>query len=131
MKLNYRLNQETDLPYHFVIDMFKEDYQVVAAKPLFTKVTFDDLDPIYETDIHVGLLGDYDHDLPKNRLYKVLAYRLLIPLMRVFRLTEDRVYLHYEISNDSEVICPGEFIDRKKLLTHIRAMIRRRPIARK
>ena len=87
------------------------------------------MDEQYQKDIHIALVGNYDEDIPTTRLYKVLAYRLLSPLFRMFYLSEDDILFHSEISNTGTT-CPGEFVDKDRLILGFRSVHRRKPVTR-
>lgn len=129
--LNYKLNKTTETGFNFIVERVRNDFQVVVSQPLNTICKYDDLDEIYWRSIHVALMGDYDRDIPMNRMYRVLAYRLLMPLMRLFLLKENDILLHSSISKDDSVTCPGEFIDMSKILVQLRSVMRRQPLARR
>lgn len=129
--LNYKFRSRTETGYNFIVERVKTDFQVVVSQPLMTICEYEDIDERYWKAIHVALMGDYDRDIPMNRLYRVLAYRVLAPLMRLFALREEDILFHSTISNNTEETCPGEFVDMEKVLMHLRSVIRRRPLARR
>ncbi len=127
---SFKVLKKPETMYHFLIDRQGDDYNVIVSQPLLTRCEYDDLDEQYQTSIHIGLIGDYNNDIPPNRLYRVIAYRLLAPLMRLFYLKENNIVFHSSISNEV-VSCPGEFIDMTKLLNQLNEVKRLRTVKRR
>jgi hypothetical protein len=71
----------------------------------------------------VALLGSYDFKIPEQRLYEILAYRLLNPIMKQFIINPSLIYFHHEISNKKDETCPGTFIDKNKIITMVRRFV--------
>ena len=97
---------------------------------MLTICEYEDIQVEYHKDIHIGLIGDYDNDYPPRRLYRVLAYRLLSPLMRLFYMDEDDILLHSAISTTSGLTCPGEFIEMTLIKSQLREVRRKRAVKR-
>jgi len=115
--------------YHFIIENYQNEFYPIAMQPLFTKCIWEDMDPKYHSDIHVAVLGNYDMDIPLERCYKVLAYKILCPFARYFRITYKNLLLHSEISN-SKTTCPGYYFEKERMLFYFRAYMRRISINR-
>ena len=112
-----------DINYHFIIEKVKQDYQVAVTRPFSYLCEWTDIDNnINERALHIALLGSYDFKIPENRLYEVLAYKLLNPLMNLFKIVPSHVKLHRDISKN-EITCPGDFIDYAKVESMIRRFI--------
>ena len=123
----YTFSKEHKLGYHIVIERVKADYYPVVCQPWFTDCVWDDLDPIYHSDMHIAFVGNYDYDMLMDRAYKVLAFQLLVPLSRYFRIPWENIVLHKEISNNKECNCPGEFFDRVRMQEYFRSYYKRGP----
>lgn len=128
--LNYKIGLNKETGYHFIIEKIKNDYQVVVSQPLLTLCPYEDLDEIYWRSIHIAFMGNYDNDIPPVRLYKVLGYRVLAPLMRLFVLNEKDIVLHSTISNEKDQSCPGYFVNKEKIVTQLRSVMRKRSLAK-
>jgi len=116
--------KQADLNYHFILDKIKDDYQVIVCRPFVSICNFDDIDPkINKAALHVALMGSYDFKIPEQRVYEILAYRLLNPIIKHFRINPSRVYLHRDISSNKDEACPGNFIDKDKIITMIRRFV--------
>lgn len=114
--------KEGDINYHFVVERVKDDYIPIVCRPFSFLCEWDDIDAnINDRALHVALLGNFDFKIPERREYEVLAFRVLNPMLKLFGMHPSRIKLHRDISNNEEITCPGEFIDRAV----IEAMVRR------
>lgn len=130
MNYSFRKLGKPETMYHFIIEKIEQDYHVIMSQPILTLCDYPDLSPEHKRSIHIGLMGDYNKDLPPIRLYRVLGYRLLAPLMRLFYLEESDILLHSAISNDDNCTCPGEFVDMAKLYNQLRSVRRKTAVRR-
>jgi hypothetical protein len=116
--------KEGDINYHYVIDKIKEDYIALACRPIVDLWDWDDIDPnINLAAIHVALMGSYDFKVPEKRLYEILAFRVLNPLLKVYKLAPNRIKLHSEVSDNKDLTCPGDFIDRAVVESMVRRYV--------
>lgn len=116
--------KQPDVNFHFILDKIKDDYYIISGRPFVSMCDFNDINSDINTSaIHIALMGSYDFKVPEQRMYDILAYRLLNPLMKQFGINPSRIYLHHEISNNKEETCPGNFIDKEKLITVIRKFV--------
>lgn len=127
---NYSINHEFETGFNFVIERVNNDFHAICSQPLMTQCIYPDIDEKYWRAVHICLMGDYNKDIPMNRMYTVLSYRVLAPLMRLFIIGEKDILLHSAISN-SNTSCPGEFVNKDKLLMSLRNVIRRRAVTRR
>lgn len=118
------------LPYNFVIEKIGDEFQPIVSAPLLTKHEYLDMEDVHQDSIHIGILGNYNADTVELKLYDVLALRVIIPLMRTFRIPEENVVLHSDISLDPESSCPGSFFSLSKLKNTIRANIKKKSVSR-
>lgn len=127
--INYLKTRMPNLPYNFIVEQIFNDYSVLNFQPLFTECEFLDIPKKRRKDIHIGILGNTGMDIPPTRLYEVIAYRIIAPYMRVFRIPINNIFLHSEISYDKDLPkCPGEFFKKSKLMLAVRNQIRRQAI---
>jgi len=116
--------KQGDVNYNFVIDMIKDDYVAITTRPFVYVCEWPDIEPnINNRAIHIGLLGDYDIKVPQARMYQVLAYRLINPLLRQHALTPARLKFHRDVSSNKELSCPGDFVDHGRVIAQIRRFI--------
>jgi hypothetical protein len=116
--------KQADVNYHYVIEKVKEDYIPIATRPYPYLCEWDDIpEEINSRAIHIALLGNYDLKIPPKRLYDILAYRLLNPMLKMFNISPNRIKLHKDVSNDESVYCPGEFVDLGRIITSVRRFV--------
>lgn len=127
--LNYR-KTKSESNFHFIIEKQGSDYNAIVSQPILTKCKFPDLSEEFENSVHIAVFGNYNKDIPPNRLYEVIAYRVIVQLFRLFYLRETDVLLHTSISSDPNVTCPGEFFEMSKLKSYIRKFKRTQTIKR-
>jgi len=109
------LDGEDESIFHVVIDRIGTDYYPILLRPLqFPYTGFDFGQPLYDTAIQVCLIGDYNLTKPDQRLYEVVAYRVLSPLLFELEIPFTNIFLHSEIQQDSK--CPGTFFDKNYLM---------------
>lgn len=116
--------KQGDVNYHYVIDKIKEDYVAITMRPFVYLCEWPDINPgINNRAIHIALMGNYDFKIPGKRLYEVLAYRLLNPMLKMFGLPPSRIKFHSEVSDNKELTCPGEFIDKEVIISMVRRFV--------
>jgi len=112
-----------DINYHYIIEQIKDEFYVNVGRPFIFRCKFDDIgNDINDRAIHVAVLGSYSFKIPEKRLYEVLAYRLLNPFMKMFKLSPDKIKLHREVSNNN-IDCPGDFFDKAILISMVRRFV--------
>lgn len=110
-----------DINYHYVVEKIKEDYQPIVTRPFVYLCDWPDIsNDINNRAIHVAVLGSYDFKVPDKRLYEVLSYRLLNPMLKMFHLSPSKIKLHRDVSN-GDISCPGDFME----MARIEALVRR------
>jgi len=115
--------KQGDVDYHYVVEKVKEDYIAIVTRPYVYLCDWPDIpENINKRAVHIGLMGSYDFKIPEKRMYEVLAYRLINPMMKIFGISPARIKLHKEVSND-DISCPGEFIDRGRIITSVRRFV--------
>jgi hypothetical protein len=116
--------KQADVNYHYVIDKIEEDYQPIICRPFVYLCDWDDIAPsINNRAIHVALLGNYDFKIPEKRLYEILSYKILNPMLKMFALTQGRIKLHRDVSSNKELTCPGDFIDEAMIEATVRRFL--------
>jgi hypothetical protein len=116
--------KHSDVNYHYVIEKIDEEYYPFVCRPFVYLCEWDDIDAnINNRAIHVALLGNYDFKVPQKRMYEVLAFRLLNPMLKMFKLDPSRIKFHNEVSSDEELTCPGDFIDKEVVISMVRRFV--------
>ena len=110
-----------ELPYHFVCEKMKDDYETVIARPLqySCEDAYSDLDSMYARyAIHICVMGNYNMLTDESRMYQQLCYRAITPMMRIYRIRRGNIFLHGELSSD-HMDCPGLNFQKSRLLAYI------------
>jgi len=116
--------KQPDVNYHIVIEKVKEDYIPIIARPFPYLCKFPDIhDDINKRALHVAMLGSYDFKIPNIRLMEVLAYKVLNPFMKIFKISTNKVKLHREVSTDKSITCPGDFVDSGKIISLVKRYV--------
>lgn len=127
----YELTKEPNLPYHFVIEKFKDDYFVISTRPILTAIPFGDIDEDYQKNsIHIAMVGDYSSDIASSRIYSILGFKILAPMLRLFSISDMNIITHSEISKDEHKTCPGDLFNVVKLRGIIRNYIKKNTVTR-
>ncbi len=115
---------EPDFNYHYIVDRILDEYYIIVGRPLETICDYDDIDrDMNKSSVHIGLMGTYDIKVPDIRMYEILGYRLLNPLLKTYALNPSRIYLHNELSKNKKESCPGSFIDKNTIITMVRRFV--------
>jgi hypothetical protein len=100
-----------DVPYHFVCEKIGENYQTFLGRPLqySCEKEYPDIDSTYSRyAVHICLMGNYNNMACPTNLYQQLAYRVICPMMKVYRIHKSRIFLHAEVTKNSDFNdCPG------------------------
>jgi len=113
-----------DINYHYVIEKIGDDFYPIVTRPYMFLCDWEDIHPdINQAAIHIALLGDFTYQIPVKRLYEVLAYRLLNPMLKMFALNTNRVKLHNEVSLTTNLECPGVFVEPMIIQSMIRKFV--------
>lgn len=116
--------KQSDINYHYVVEKINDEYYPIVCRPFVYLCEWDDIDPnINNRAIHVGFLGNYDFKIPEKRFYEVLAFRILNPMLKMFKLDPSRIKFHNEVSSDKELTCPGDFIDKEVIISMVRRFV--------
>ena len=118
--LQYQKHMQADLNYHFIVDRIDKDYEVILGRPLATLCEYDDIRDPYHWSFHIGVMGNYDYDIPELRLYQKIAYNILSPMIKLYKIDPTRVLLHSEINKEMQ--CPGNYFDKMKLMSYLKMM---------
>ena len=101
-----------------------KDYNVIVARPFVYLCEWEDIEAnINNRAIHIALMGNYDFKVPQSRLYQILAYRIINPLLRLYSLSPNRIKFHREVSSNENLSCPGDFLDRGRVVAQVKRFI--------
>jgi len=118
---NYTKDMVPDLNYHFIVEKIKEDYEVLLGRPFAVHCDYTDIKSPFNFAFHICIMGNFSYDIPEVRLYQKICYNILSPLMRLYKINADKIYLHSELTDD-EINCPGDFFDKQRLLNYLKSM---------
>jgi len=129
-----------NINYHFLIDRIDNDYEVIMARPLHYLCHHPDILSSYKYSLHVLILFDLTVDIAKRRLYQVMAYKCIAPIMKMLHMNlnpKNTIQYHNEVINkrfeqkdDKEMVrnygytrnisnCPGNFLFKPLLVTEV------------
>ena len=116
--------KDVDVNYHFVVDRIKSEYVPIVTRPFVYLCEWPDINEnINNRSLHICLVGNYDFKIPSVRLYEILAYRVVNPLIRLFALNPSRIKLHRDVSSEPHLACPGEFFELDRLIAQVRRFV--------
>lgn len=110
-----------ELPFHFVCEKIKEDYETLVARPLqySCEREYPDIDSKFaKRSIHICVMGNFNVMSEDSRMYQQICYRAITPLMKQYRIPRGSIYLHGELSKDN-IDCPGFSFSKQKLLGYM------------
>ena len=111
---NWVFNGEYELPYHFVCEKINQDYETLMARPFCYMCEYEDIPSQYVASIHIAVAGNYNFMTMTNRAYQQMAYRSISSIVKWFRLPLNRVLMHWEVSENKNLHCPGDNFDKDR-----------------
>lgn len=117
----YKNKKYYELPYHYVCEKIKDDYQTIVARPLqfSCETEYPDLDKLYgRFGVHICVMGNFNIIGTEPRLLQQICYRALTPVMKIYGIMKSNVYLHGELSSEN-IDCPGYNFTKQKLMAYI------------
>jgi hypothetical protein len=113
-----------DVNYHYVIERINEDYVPIVTRPISFLCDWPDIpDEINKRAIHVAALGNYNFKVPEKRLYEIMAFKVINPIIKLASITPQKVKLHREISSNKDLQCPGDFFQKNVLIAMLRKYV--------
>ena len=100
--------------------IFKERFKIFDEYQEKIKKLLDIKSP-FDRSIHICLMGNYSLEVPVQRFYQQLAYRVVGPIIKVFHMNLDRIKLHSEVSKDFPK-CPGKLFNKDVFIALLRSM---------
>jgi len=111
-------DKHTNIPYHFLIEKINGDYETLLMTPLNEPIKeFNNL-ANNDRNIHVAIDGNFDYQLAIPRLYEVLAYRVLTPIMYLYSIPQSNILFHSDLDKEQKD-CPGQMFYKDILLQKI------------
>lgn len=119
------------LPYNFIIEKVGDDYHPIVSAPLLTKAPFLDIEDEHQEGVHIAVMGNMNADQPDRKLYNVMAIRVIIPMMKAFKISEKNIVTHSEISFFKGNSCPGAYFNMALLKSMVNNNMRQRSVTRR
>ena len=120
---NWLFNDEFDLPFHFVCKKFSDDFETILSRPLSYYCEYSDIPSQYLNSVHIAIAGKFDFITPEARAYQQMGYRSIASIMRWFAIPVSNILMHWEVSKEKDLHCPGLSFDKDKLLSLIKPLI--------
>ena len=122
---NITKEHHKDINFHYVVDRLGNDYEIIAGRPINIQCEHPDIPSQYKLAIHVIILADLNVEVPKTRMYQVLAYKCLAPSIRMLKIGGDpktviRFHSDIMIENKDNITCPGAFLAKELLIAQAR-----------
>ena len=112
-----------DLNYHYVIDRIGKDYEIISGRPISAQCNHPDIEKVFPMSLHVIILFDMNVEIPINRLYQIISYRCLAPLIRMLKLGSPNNVIKFHDDGNEKSHCPGEFLAKELLVAQVRRYI--------
>ena len=117
---NWMFQNSYELPYHFVCEKIYNDFETIMARPFCYYCEYSDIPDQYLNSIHIAIAGNYNNMNVHQRAYQQMAYRSISSVLRWFNIPINRVLMHWEVSKDDKLHCPGDAFKKDRLLSAIK-----------
>ena len=106
-----------DIGYNFGIERVEDSYQCFVGRPLGIPGAHCKQEHMNRRGIGICCVGNYDWATPHEVMLKDLVRRLIIPLMEIFEISEDRIMFHREF--EARKSCPGRRFRKEHVLSYL------------
>jgi hypothetical protein len=114
-----KIQKMEDCPFHYIIEMVNNDFYVFNMLPVHYASPFYDQEfDLNESMIHIGITGNFNIEFAIPRLYEILAYRLLTPLLNTWYIPYANIKLHSELVPQAK--CPGDMFYKEVMITKLK-----------
>ncbi len=107
-----------DVNVHYFVEMALNDPQIIVGKPLHYVCDYN-LHDKFRKAIHIMILGDFNEHAINKEIYEVIGHKIILPMIKLFNISKNNIFMHSEISKDSDK-CPGIYFSKKMLIKSIR-----------
>ena len=101
-----------DVGYHFGLEKINGEVEILVGRPLLAVGAHTKQQNMNARSIGICVIGNYDEHKPAEEYYDKLI-PLLAHLLKVFKLTPDRIKAHRDFA--SYKTCPGKAFDIEEL----------------
>lgn len=119
---NWAFNNEFELPYHFICEKVGTDYETIMSMPLSFYCEYKDIPDQYVNSVHIAIAGTSIQQI-EARAYMQMGYRSIASIMRWFAIPISNIKMHWEVTTDENLHCPGDAFHKDKLLALINQLI--------
>lgn len=112
-----------ELNYHFFCEKVREDYETFVCRPLNYHCEYDDIPKLFRRSIHICVNGNYDFSTIDDRMYHQVCYRAIAPWITLYGISLKNIFLHSEVSKDSDIGCPGSGFNKNKLISTLQRYV--------
>ncbi len=119
---NFILYGEYDINFHYIVTKVDDEYQTILGRPISVQCKYNDIHPQYEKSIHIGMMGNMNTIRPTGRYYQQLAYRIISPMIHMFKISLSNIITHKQATNSSKQ-CPGTLFKINDLLAQVKPML--------
>lgn len=114
----YHLNQRwRDIGYHFGVEFSGLEYEALIGRPLDMEGSHCKEAGMNHKAIGVCVVGNYDYTEPSPLALDVLCQRILVPMMRIYRIPLGNIVFHRQFATYKT--CPGTMFTKELLLKHL------------
>jgi len=104
---NWHINENgwSDVGYHYGIELIDNTYEVLVGRPLHLPGAHIKEGGMNKKAIAICFVGNYDEKAPPVEMIDVACTRLIIPLMKIFDIGQDKIIFHRDKAPYKS--CPG------------------------
>ena len=114
----YHLGQGwLDIGYHFGLELVGDEYEALIGRPLNWEGSHCKEGGMNHKAIGICCVGNYDLVTPESKMLDTLVTRLILPLMRAFKIPSKNIVFHREFATYKS--CPGILFTKNMILSRI------------
>lgn len=114
----YHMNQGwRDIGYHFGVEFSGLEYEALVGRPLDMEGSHCREAGMNHKAIGICVVGNFDLEPPPELALVVLCKRLVIPLMRIYRIPLGNIVFHRQFATYKT--CPGTLFTRELLFKYL------------
>lgn len=112
---NYHIKERgwSDIGYHFGVEKIRGIYQVQFGRDLNVAGAHCKEGSMNSLAVGICLVGNFDVEVPCLNALSMLAYGLVVPLMRRFSIPVENIFTHHEYASYKS--CPGKLFPMNEL----------------
>jgi len=103
-----------DVGYHYLVEEIHDALEAVVGRPLHLRGAH--CLGQNHNSIGICLIGNYEEVSPPEEALKIMARRVIVPLLEIFKLDASAVQPHNKFG---DTLCPGKFFSMDKLRSYL------------